>query len=364
MKKKNANKLERESSENIKRFDNKLWHYLLYLLFFIIISAVSFYYIYTRIGEKFTFEIFKRLSNNYLIALPILLVIYFVFDGLRLYYVLKSLETDIKYKSIFKLVFINLFVSNITPFATGGGVAQIYYLNKKGVSLGNATAATTIRTVLATAFFFIMTPIIIITNESVGEIFSKSSIIFYIILITLVYILFFYIAIFKVRLIKKGIYIFISYLKNKNIIKKRKAKRKIKKIFDHINIFRDSLKIFFKGDKENIFKSIIFTLFFLFSQFSFSILLIRGLGYNVPLISIISIQIVIIFFMYFAPTPGATGVAEGSYSILFSKFVNKSDIIPLIFTWRFFTKYIGMLIGMVLLFVILKKGMKINEKQK
>ena len=65
--------------------------------------------------------------------------------------------------------------------------------------------------------------------------------------------------------------------------------------------------------------------------------------------------------MYFAPTPGATGVAEGSYSLLFTRFVNSSDIVPLIFAWRFLTKYIGMIIGMILFFTGFIKGGELNE---
>jgi len=51
-----------------------------------------------------------------------------------------------------KITFLNVFVSNITPSAAGGGFIQIYYLNKYGVNIGDATAATTIRTAITIVF--------------------------------------------------------------------------------------------------------------------------------------------------------------------------------------------------------------------
>jgi uncharacterized membrane protein YbhN (UPF0104 family) len=51
--------------------------------------------------------------------------------------------------------------------------------------------------------------------------------------------------------------------------------------------------------------------------------------------------------MYFAPTPGATGVAEGGFALIFANFVKKRDIVSLTFAWRFFTIYLGMIVGMI-----------------
>ena len=53
--------------------------------------------------------------------------------------------------------------------------------------------------------------------------------------------------------------------------------------------------------------------------------------------------------MYFAPTPGATGVAEGGYGLLFAQLVQKQDITMLTLSWRFLTIYIGVVIGMIII---------------
>ena len=298
------------------------FNYFVYLLIFIILSGLSLYFVYKIFGANSNFAIFKSYSLSIFSLLFLLLLLYFTFDGLRLYYVLKTLNNDIDFRHIVKLVFINLFISNITPFATGGGFVQIYFLNKKGISLGNATAATTIRT----------------------------TVLFYISLFSVLYFIFFYIVIFKNRLLKKLVYNFLRFIKHKELISKDKFREVCQNLFAEIDVFSDNLNYFLRGNKKDIVSTIIATLLFLLAEFSFSVILIQGLGYEVSIMSIIFMQVIVVFSMYFAPTPGATGVAEGSYSLLFSRFVSSSEIVPLIFAWRFLTKYIGMLIGMVLFF--------------
>ncbi|MBM7555404.1 lysylphosphatidylglycerol synthase transmembrane domain-containing protein [Halanaerobacter jeridensis] len=345
-----------------ERTNNKnLLSYSIYLLVFIALSGLSLYIVYKIFGANSNFAIFKSYSLSVFSGLLLLLLFYFTFDGLRLYYVLKTLNTDIDFKHIVKLVFINLFISNVTPFATGGGFVQIYFLNKRGISLGNATAATTIRTVLATMFFFITTPLIILTEQEFTQVFPKQTVLFYISLFSVLYFTFFYIVIFKNRLLKKIVYNFLRFIKHKNIISKEKFRELCQNLFEEIDIFSDNLNYFLRGRRKDIIATILATLLFLLAEFSFSVILIQGLGYEVAPLSIILMQVIVVFSMYFAPTPGATGVAEGSYSLLFARFVQSSDIVPLIFAWRFLTKYIGMLIGMILFFTGFIKGDKVSE---
>src|SRR5699024_7352703 len=99
----------------------------------------------------------------------LLLLIYFVTDGLRLHFTLRALGHNLPFRVLFRLVFINLFISNITPMATGGGFAQIWYLNRQGVPLGRATAATTIRTLLAVIYISTLTPVFLLTLDTLSS---------------------------------------------------------------------------------------------------------------------------------------------------------------------------------------------------
>jgi uncharacterized protein (TIRG00374 family) len=151
----------------------------------------------------------------------------------------------------------------------------------------------------------------------------------------------------KPRNIKKLVYKSIYFLESKKAIKTQKTKKLIKKIFMEIDRFSINITRFFYGNKRDITLSIIFTVLFLLSLFTFSVILIKELNPKASLADIITSQIVITSIMYFAPTPGATGVAEGGFTLIFANFVKKRDIVSLTFAWRFFTIYLGMIVGMI-----------------
>jgi uncharacterized membrane protein YbhN (UPF0104 family) len=59
----------------------------------------------------------------------------------------------------------------------------------------------------------------------------------------------------------------------------------------------------------------------------------------------LGLLVVTTFIMYFAPTPGASGVAEGVFGLFFSALVQSGDLVLTILVWRFLTIHLGMLIG-------------------
>jgi hypothetical protein len=74
------------------------------------------------------------------------------------------------------------------------------------------------------------------------------------------------------------------------------------------------------------------------------------LGYHIPFLTVLAFQVVVTFFMYFAPTPGAAGIAEGGYGFFLTHLVQKKDITFLTLSWRFLTIYIGVIIGIMIIY--------------
>ena len=167
----------------------KVLTYSIFTLIFIGTSYLSVVFIEKHFNSRISFSANKSLSPIILLTLGILFLFYFLLDALRFLYVLKALKIHVTLCYLIKLAFINMFLSNITPFATGGAFAQIYFLNKKDISIGDATAATTIKTVLPIIFFFITTPIILITNKNLFKIIPSGNNLIYILSLVLIYIL-------------------------------------------------------------------------------------------------------------------------------------------------------------------------------
>ncbi|MBZ9686174.1 flippase-like domain-containing protein [Clostridium estertheticum] len=337
----------------------KILTYSIFTLIFIGTSYLSVVFIEKHFSGNISFYAFKSLSPIILLALVILLFLYFLLDALRFLYVLRSLQIEVTLGYLVKLAFINMFLSNITPFATGGAFAQIYFLSKKDISIGDATAATTIKTVLPIIFFFITTPIILIKDKNLFKILPSTNNMIYILSLVVIYILAtfgFYKVLKNTNVIKRNLSKILNLLERKKIISKTVVKKFRNNSFLEIDIFALNIKRFLKGKKKNILLSVIFMSLYLFVLFMFPVVLIKGLNSNISTSQIISLQVLLTFLTYFAPTPGATGVAEGGFTLMFSNFVEKTDIVSLTFSWRFFTMYLGMVIGLTIFYLEIVKN--------
>ncbi|RAK05247.1 hypothetical protein C8C77_1318 [Halanaerobium saccharolyticum] len=335
---------------------------LLYFGLFLLISAVTLYYIRRVFSQGSNLNIIFSFPNEILISLIVLLFSYFAIDALRLFFVLKTLNAEISFWNVYKLVFINIFISNITPLATGGGFAQVYFLQKKGIPLGKSSAAILIRTLLSATMLFLSVPLIVFRNQSMLNLLPGDYVFVYLAIFMGLYILIFYFLIFKVRFIMKLIYKVFYFLRSKHLITRKRFRKIIRYIFKHLQLFSEDLAFFIQGKKIFVFLSFLFTIIFLVAEFSFSYLLLNGMGYQVAFSKVLTLQVLVVFIMYFAPTPGAAGIAEGGYSLLFARFVDQSDLFPLLFYWRFFSKYVGIFIGIfVFFYLIIKGGVKVEE---
>jgi hypothetical protein len=335
---------------------------LLYFSIFLVISAAVLYYIYKISAEGANLELIFTFSSNIIFSLLLLLFFYFIFDALRLFFVLKTLSADVSFLSVYKLVFINIFISNITPMATGGGLAQVYFLQQKGIPLGKSSAGVVIRTLISASILFVSVPIILVNNNALINLLPTNSIFVYVVIFIILYIIFFYILIFKIKIIMKFFYKILYFLNSKHLLSRKRYRKIVKYIFDHLELFSEDLAYFIQGKKLYVFSSFLFTFIFLLAEFSFSYFLLKGMGYDILISRIIYLQVIVTFVMYFAPTPGASGVAEGGFSILFANLVAKKDLFPLLFYWRFFKKYIWIFIGIITFFFFIIKGDAESEK--
>ena len=290
------------------------------------------------------------LSAPVITSLIILLIVYFLADGLRLYAVIRAMGYRIPFLYIMKLVFINIFVSSVTPLATGGGVVQVYFMKRQGMPIGEATAATSIRTILAALILFALTPVIIWINPKMTQMFSHGNLLYGITLFSGLYLTVFWIILFRIRLLKRWILYVLLFFKRTRIISQSRCRRYYLRVSQETGRFSDGFKRYFSGNPQWALLSVVMTAVFLLLLFSFSVVLIKALGYEITTITILAFQVVVTFFMYFAPTPGATGVAEGGYGLLFAQIVHKQDITILTLSWRFLTIYVGVAIGILVIY--------------
>ena len=69
------------------------------------------------------------------------------------------------------------------------------------------------------------------------------------------------------------------------------------------------------------------------------------------------------FIMYFAPTPGASGISEGVFGSFFNDILANNHLLLVTFSWRFLTIYLGMLLGLFILQRYLVQSAKVQGIQ-
>jgi uncharacterized membrane protein YbhN (UPF0104 family) len=117
--------------------------------------------------------------------------------------------------------------------------------------------------------------------------------------------------------------------------------------------------MYLRGEKRDLLLSVGCTVVFLISLFSFPSLLLWGAGYSFSYFQVTGMLVVSTCLMYFAPSPGGAGFAEGVFGIFFASLVRPSDLVGIIVIWRFLTIYLGMLIGIpVVLYELFRGGSK------
>ena len=75
--------------------------------------------------------------------------------------------------------------------------------------------------------------------------------------------------------------------------------------------------------------------------------LIAGLGVEADWVTIMGRMIFLNLLLYFAPTPGGSGVAEGGFVLLFNEFLPSGTVGILAVVWRMIVEYLPFMIGFI-----------------
>ncbi len=321
----------------------------MFSLIFIAMTAAGLFAVFDQFaGRTITFDA-RLLEPATLASIGLLLLVYFVMDGLRLHFTLRALGHNLPFRILFRLVFINLFFSNVTPMATGGGFAQIWYLNRQGIPVGKATAATTIRTLLAVVVIFTLTPVFLLTLDALTSHTIASSIGMALAVFISLYLAFFGVLLFRARWLIAPLNGLFNALQHVHIISDTRNRRWQFKARREMLRFSSAFTDYLHGRPLFIGLSVLCTLGFLLSLFSFPALLMHSLGYDVDYLTSIGLLVVTTFIMYFSPTPGASGISEGVFGSFFQNILTGNHLLLVTVSWRFLTIYLGMVIGLIVL---------------
>ena len=299
----------------------------------------------------------QSLNPVFIIICILFMVGYWLSEAATVHVILKGLHPNVRFRDTFSNTIIGQYFNCITPAASGGQPMQAYYFVKMGVPLGAGLTALLSRFIV---YQFVLTVYSIFTLVigfgQFGEDLSAKGLMPFVFIgfgiNTVVIIFLLGIALWKNGTVKamNAIITFLAKIK----ILKNPMKQRIY-FTREINKFHENFK-FLKKNALIIVKSCFFTFLQLTLYLSISYVLYRGFGLEqTSLLQIISYQAFVLMISSFVPLPGAMGAAELGYSGFF-KDIFGSYISVSMMLWRILTFYLPILVGMVFMLTLKKKG--------
>ena len=318
------------------------------LRIFLILTLIGFSVIFYLTGTEETIQALSNFRMFYFLLAAVLIGVDFFSGAGRIYIFIrkmKKLSDKDAFWASFKANLANVFLAAATPFQTGGGVAQIYMLNRAGITVAGATSVS-IMNFVATLGFLMMAGIMVLrwmartfTDFQFKFILSFSSGVSYV--VTAVFLIF----LFKPRIIGKGVEQLILSIGK---IWKRKAdtfKNAASKIHDFVESYKSYINYFWKNEKMVLVHNLWLTVVLYFNKCLMAYVVLKGMGIEADFFQVVSVQILLIFLIYFCPTPGASFLAETSTAALMSLIIPKHLVSVFSILWRFFTTYFGVIVG-------------------
>lgn len=309
--------------------NKKLIKQLSYLIIFVGTISFSVVYFTIDINSIKRLDLFKP---EYVLMALASVTLGFVFDGTRLRSLLSALDEKITFMETVKVVFSNYFLALLTPGATGAAVAQIMFLKKAGVPVSKATVVVLVRTVMSIGFLILVLPLALKMDADVTSWVSQSTL--EIVSIFLIFSLLLLIYLVRTTY-PEQLLVFLT--RNLSHDLKRKIYRFYKELKITILVFLKNpitvLRAFIESGASLIF--IYMTVPILF----------YGLDPYIDMGNTMCRMIVLNLILYFAPTPGGAGIAEGGFIVLFKPMLPAGTVGIMAIVWRSLVEYMPFTIG-------------------
>lgn len=308
---------------------NKFYTRLLVLLLLVFIISGSVIYFTVDINTLTNLTVFKPWS----VALAVLFVgIGLVLDGTRLMHLVRISNEHITLLQAVQVVFGNYFLALLGPGATGGAVAQLMFLRRAGVPAGKATVLVLVRTLVSILFLVCCMPFIFMHDEAILPGVSNETLM----VISLAAFLGILIIVWVFRTNFLDFFV-IRWTRHIGNLRRKKIIAFYRDIKGAVRLLssspRSMVRVFIESGLS------------LIAIYSVVPWLLMGLGVETDWYTIMGRMIFLNMVLYFTPTPGGSGVAEGGFVLLFNQTVPAGTVGVLAVSWRLIAEYIPFLIG-------------------
>jgi len=328
-------------------FKGSLW------LCLITIASVAVVFFYNHTGD--TLQALSTIKPGYIFLCFGMVFIDLMLGSWRNHIFIRKLNPDLPHWISFQANVANMFMGAVTPFHSGAGPAQLYVYNRHGVKLLDGFIVSLINMGSTLLFMPIAGIFAILVMNDQLESGLVLTLLKYGFAVFFIFLMVFLLAFWKPQFAGNMILKIAAFYGRIRPSKKEKyghwADRSYTNILHYQQICKKLL-----ADHPFLFPfSLLITTFLYLNKYCMQYVILLGLGIQTELIQVISIQILIQFMIYFAPSPGGSGFAEAGISVLFARIVPASFLSVFTLLQRSFLLFFPALIGAFVVIRLLKK---------
>lgn len=287
----------------------------------------------------------KKINKPVLLASFVFFLSGYLLLSIRFRFVMSAQHLRIALKEAASLTFIGQFFSNFLPTTVGGDLVKAYYTSKITGKKLQSLACVIFDRLLGTFTLILMMLITLFFVKKSPYSGPLTTFVITALIISLAVILLF----FSRRIAKR-----VPFLSA--LLRLLKLEKKMKGIYDIIYNYKKHPRLIIKA----VLISIALQLVIFYSGY----LLIRGLNFYVPLITVF-LLLPIITTVSMAPSINGLGVREGAFVILFGPLMTKEGAFALSILWDGLMLGMSLIGGMIYLFgkqYRIKGGIKLNDR--
>ena len=248
-----------------------------------------------------------------------------------------------------RTVLLGKYYDNITPAAIGGQPFQIYYMRRNSGLSNGASTSTPIVGMIANQIGFLIIAILCFLFTGIAWSNPALAVTAW---IGLLFYAFWPVMIAGISFFPKAttkfLKIIIKILAKIKIVKNREAA--LDKIEHEMTEYAKSVKMILKS-KGLFLRVIVLSVLFNALVATIPFFVLTAFGGNVGFIECFALTIAVMSAVYFVPTPGNAGAAEGTFFLVFSALSTGYVFWAMLF-WRFFSYYIYIIMGLIIYFIM------------
>lgn len=248
-----------------------------------------------------------------------------------------------------RTVLLGRYYDNITPAAVGGQPFQIYYMRKNSGLPSGASTAIPLFGMISGQIGFI---IIAVFCFLLGSLSIENAALIATACFGLLFYAFWPVTIMIATFLPKGmaelINLVVKFLAKIHIVKHKEEV--IKKTEQEVTEYARSIKLILKT-RGLFLKIILISVIFHFLVSMIPFFVLTAFGGDVDFLPCFVTTVAITSAVYFVPTPGNAGAAEGTFYVVFSA-LSEGYVFWAMLVWRFFSYYIYIIMGGITYFLM------------